>query len=155
MIPETIKVARASITTTAALQYESVPINPGVDEVAIIRAIEWQSFFIKEADDIQFGWLWRRSKPATVPNIETNWVRNNDVLDNFYDSMVWSTAVGWAHVYNRHYKLLPAPIVLLRSPQLVALSSAASGGAINVSLWYQIQTLADKELAKLMVKDHE
>lgn len=156
-LPETIKVAKcgypAGVPAGPGLTYIPVPVQMGPQEVALLHALQWIiATAAPNADSLQ-SVLWRKSLPAQKANLLTTWREDTDVIDYYATENYWGSDVGYGDPYKQIYKVLPRPLLLIRPPQLVAVSATANT-SVNLWLWYTVITVTDEELARLMIKDH-
>ena len=154
---ETVKVA-STIAYPAAggVSYHDIPIKPGKGQVALLLAA--QMAFAPDttgANNFTKGWIWRKSPPnvSVLFGLSTAlWISDPDIIDFLpcYNEIITQGVAPRAAV---SYKVYPYPVVLIRQPQFVV---ATFSGDTEVSCicWYMLQSVTDKEMTKLMVKDH-
>jgi len=156
---ETVKVAHVSSGPSIADDhYYPIPIKPGKGQIALLLAAQLLCMpDVAGASNYTEMWIWRKSFPQEDARIfganNILWPTDPDVLDYHGHFDTFNTAVGAANRGSFNYKVYPYPIVLIRQPQMVV--NVFSGDTFVVgSFWYMLKSVTDKELTKLMVKDH-
>ena len=152
-LPETVKVAKVYLApSTTVLTYAKIPIEIGEDEVALLMAVKWISQ--NNVANVLTSWIWKRSYPNVDPRIPARFDEDSNVIDYEQYYRVIDTNVGAYEGSRTRYYVLPYPMVLIRSPQLVTQATVSGVSMVNLICWYVNQKVTDAQLAELMVKDH-
>jgi hypothetical protein len=97
-------------------------------------------------------WLYRRSDvdtdalPATWFDYDGEWQQDSGVIDYTRGRIRENGTAS-------EYKVYPYPIVLIRPPAVIY-SLSSINFKLCLGLWYVIQTVTDREMTELMMKDH-
>lgn len=163
-LPDTVKIAKAYKKLAATTEYEDFEIELGMNEVAVILASQFNVHQATGNNAEVDAWIWQRTFPSEVPTDWSDadvpgWIEDSRVIDYFkwgrHYTIAGATYGFESNIANNYYKVYPYPQVCVRSPQLVTLCNNASALVkLSCMIWYLIEKVSDKELAKLMVKNH-
>ncbi len=148
---ETISIARATLEKNTVAQFgKKIQLNLGPREVAVLKAVHSTVNPVVANQSMTYG-LYRKGDKIDS-NIEShdevvednNWIMRNEVD--------LGVAGYLGPVLSNSYMLMPADLVLLGSPQLVIRPNQASTMRVIMAIYYEIRTVNESDLARLMMK---
>jgi len=153
--PETVRVAKAFVAVKGitTLNYATIKMGLGEDEVALLLASKW--IMQNNLASGLWAYLWKRSFPNIDDRIPARWAEDTNIIDIDQTTLSTLTEVGSYEDKKTRYIQYPYPFVLIRDPQLVGYSDTDDQTLVSILLYYVIVKVTDKELAELMVKDHD
>ncbi len=148
---ETISIARTMLEENTVAQHGSkIQLNLGPREVAELKAIHTGVNAVAANQSMSYG-LYRKGDriDSDISSQSESVEDNNWIIREEVDLGV----VGYlGPVLSSSYIQFPAGLVLLGSPQAVMRPNQATTMRIIMTLYYQIQTVTESDLARLMMK---
>ena len=146
---EFAKVARASMLPTIHLAGVRFGMELGENEVALVHNLHWYWYGTAAAgsNSVSFG-LFRKTD-SLPPNV---WSDHTDTIWLIRDSKKFVTES--VSIGGNGNVVFPAPIPLIRPPQLITQIAVILTSCIGMRLYYTVQKLTTADMAKLMAKDH-
>lgn len=153
--PTTVKTAWFDQTPSSVREAYRIPMGIGYQQVAVLLAVQVEVANSSQTNNT-FGavWLMRNGDPGELESKTTQWFESGGLWQQ--DTNVVDHTRGYvpARTGDTAYKVYPYPIILIRDPTVLVWTGEVDELSFTLGLWYVLQTVTDKEMSELMVKDH-